>query len=130
MVLGGRRCSLWAVRSRFLLRASPAGCGHHFRADWRCGTRSPRANGTAQDLRARGVASRRPCMAYGLLAIAPVLMLMILAGSFLILLLLQIFSKSDRERYTPTSDVLLASQIACNWAAIGQIQAVQCCRHA
>ena len=44
-------------------------------------------------------------MAYGLLAIAPALMLMILAGSFLIFFLLPRVSSRYLSAYTPTSDV-------------------------
>src|ERR1700686_4646272 len=47
--------------------------------------------------------SRR--MAYGLLAIAPALMLMILAGSFLIFFFLPRVSSRYLSAYTPTSDV-------------------------
>src|SRR5580698_4141512 len=52
-----------------------------------------------------GVASPTRRMAYGLLSIAPALMLMILAGSFLIFFLLPRVSSRYLSAYTPTSDV-------------------------
>ncbi len=64
--------------------------------------------------------SRR--MAYGLLAIAPVLMVMILAGSFLIFFLLPRISSHYLSAYTPTSDVATGFSDRVQLGRIGQIQ--------
>jgi protein-glutamine gamma-glutamyltransferase len=61
-------------------------------------------------------------MAYGLLAIAPVLMLMILAGSFLIFFLLPRVSSRYLSAYTPTSDVSTGFTDRVQLGRIGQIQ--------
>ncbi len=78
----------------------------------------------AQDPRAAspGVASPAQGMAYGLLAIAPVLMLMILAGSFLIFFLLPRVSSHYLSAYTPTSDVSTGFTDRVQLGRIGQIQ--------
>ena len=73
----------------------------------------------AQDPR---VASPARGMAYGLLAIAPVLMLMILAGSFLIFFLLPRISSHYLSAYTPTSDVSTGFTDRVQLGRIGQIQ--------
>jgi protein-glutamine gamma-glutamyltransferase len=61
-------------------------------------------------------------MAYGLLAIAPALMLMILAGSFLIFFLLPRVSSRYLSAYTPTSDVSTGFTDRVQLGRIGQIQ--------
>jgi len=61
-------------------------------------------------------------MAYGLLAVAPVLMLMILAGSFLIFFLLPRVSSRFLTAYTPTSDVATGFSDHVQLGRIGQIQ--------
>jgi transglutaminase-like putative cysteine protease len=61
-------------------------------------------------------------MAYGLLAIAPALMLMILAGSFLIFFLLPRVSSHYLSAYTPTSDVSTGFTDRVQLGRIGQIQ--------
>jgi transglutaminase-like putative cysteine protease len=61
-------------------------------------------------------------MAYGLLAIAPVLMLMILAGSFLIFFLLPRISSHYLSAYTPASDVSTGFTDRVQLGRIGQIQ--------
>jgi transglutaminase-like putative cysteine protease len=61
-------------------------------------------------------------MAYGLLAIAPVLMLMIFAGSFLIFFLLPRVSSHYLSAYTPTSDVSTGFTDRVQLGRIGQIQ--------
>src|SRR6266436_8669162 len=78
----------------------------------------------AQDPRisSPGVASPARGMAYGLLAIAPVLMLMILAGSFLIFFLLPRISSHYLSAYTPTSDVSTGFTDRVQLGRIGQIQ--------
>lgn len=68
-----------------------------------------------------GVAPYRR-MAYGLLAVAPVLMLMILAGSFLIFFLLPRVSSRFLTAYTPTSDVATGFSDHVQLGRIGQIQ--------
>jgi len=73
----------------------------------------------AQDPR---VASPTRPMAYGLLAIAPALMLMILAGSFLIFFLLPRISSRYLSAYTPTSDVSTGFTDRVQLGRIGQIQ--------
>src|ERR1700687_4318697 len=73
----------------------------------------------AQDPR---VASPARGMAYGLLAIAPVLLLMILAGSFLIFFLLPRISSHYLSAYTPTSDVSTGFTDRVQLGRIGQIQ--------
>jgi len=73
----------------------------------------------AQDPRV-AAPSRR--MAYGLLAIAPALMLMILAGSFLIFFLLPRVSSRYLSAYTPTSDVSTGFTDRVQLGRIGQIQ--------
>ncbi len=61
-------------------------------------------------------------MAYGLLAIAPALMLMILAGSFAIFFLLPRVSSRYLSAYTPTSDVSTGFTDRVQLGRIGQIQ--------
>ena len=61
-------------------------------------------------------------MAYGLLAIAPVLMLMILAGSFLIFFLLPRISSHYLSAYAPASDVSTGFTDRVQLGRIGQIQ--------
>jgi protein-glutamine gamma-glutamyltransferase len=61
-------------------------------------------------------------MAYGLMAIAPALMLMILAGSFLIFFLLPRVSSRYLSAYTPTSDVSTGFTDRVQLGRIGQIQ--------
>src|SRR5216684_175411 len=78
----------------------------------------------AQDPRvpSPGVISPSRGMVYGLLAIAPVLMLMILAGSFLIFFLLPRISSHYLSAYTPTSDVSTGFTDRVQLGRIGQIQ--------
>src|SRR6202158_4652650 len=64
--------------------------------------------------------SRR--MAYGLLAIAPALMLMIMAGSFLIFFFLPRVSSRYLSAYTPASDVSSGFTDRVQLGRIGQIQ--------
>jgi transglutaminase-like putative cysteine protease len=73
----------------------------------------------AQDPR---VASPTRHMAYALLAIAPALMLMILAGSFLIFFLLPRVSSRYLSAYTPISDVSTGFTDRVQLGRIGQIQ--------
>jgi len=61
-------------------------------------------------------------MAYGLLAIAPVLMLMILAGSLLIFFFLPRISSHYLSAYTPTSDVSTGFADRVQLGRIGEIQ--------
>jgi transglutaminase-like putative cysteine protease len=61
-------------------------------------------------------------MAYGLLAIAPALMLMVMAGSFLIFFLLPRISSRYLSAYTPTSDVSIGFTDRVQLGRIGQIQ--------
>jgi transglutaminase-like putative cysteine protease len=61
-------------------------------------------------------------MAYGLLAIAPALMLMILTGSFLIFFFLPRVSSRYMSAYTPTSDVSTGFTDRVQLGRIGQIQ--------
>jgi transglutaminase-like putative cysteine protease len=68
------------------------------------------------------VASPTQRMAYALLAIAPALMLMILAGSFLIFFLLPRVSSRYLSAYTPTSDVSTGFTDRVQLGRIGQIQ--------
>jgi protein-glutamine gamma-glutamyltransferase len=70
----------------------------------------------------RGVVPPNQRMAYGLLAIAPALMLMILAGSFLIFFLLPRISSRYLSAYTPTSDVSTGFSDRVQLGRIGQIQ--------
>ena len=69
-----------------------------------------------------GVAPPSRRMAYGLLAIAPALMLMILAGSFLIFFFLPRVSSRYLSAYTPTSDVSTGFSGRVQLGRIGQIQ--------
>ncbi len=69
-----------------------------------------------------GGASPNRRMAYGLLAIAPALMLMILAGSFLIFFFLPRVSSRYLSAYTPTSDVSTGFTDRVELGRIGQIQ--------
>jgi transglutaminase-like putative cysteine protease len=69
-----------------------------------------------------GGASPNRRMAYGLLAIAPALMLMILAGSFLIFFFLPRVSSRYLSAYTPTSDVSTGFTDRVQLGRIGQIQ--------
>ena len=73
----------------------------------------------AQDPR---VASPTQRMAYALLAIAPALMLMILAGSFLIFFLLPRVSSRYLTAYTPASDISTGFTDRVQLGRIGQIQ--------
>ena len=68
------------------------------------------------------VASPPRRMAYGLLAIAPVLMLMILAGGFLVFFLLPRISSHYLSAYTPTSDVSTGFTDRVQLGRIGEIQ--------
>ena len=77
-----------------------------------------------------GVASPSERMGYGLLAIAPLLMLMILAGSFLIFFLLPRISSRYLTAYTPTSDVSTGFTDRVQLGRIGQIQQSSTRRHA
>jgi transglutaminase-like putative cysteine protease len=61
-------------------------------------------------------------MAYGLLTIAPALMMMILAGSFLIFFLLPRISSQYLSAYTPTSDVSTGFTDHVELGRIGEIQ--------
>jgi transglutaminase-like putative cysteine protease len=61
-------------------------------------------------------------MAYGLVAIAPALMLMIMAGSFVIFFLLPRISSRYLSAYTPTSDVSTGFTDRVQLGRIGQIQ--------
>jgi transglutaminase-like putative cysteine protease len=78
----------------------------------------------AQDPRVASPAIVSPSqrMAYGLLAIAPALMLMILAGSFLIFFLLPRISSHYLSAYTATSDVSTGFSDRVQLGRIGQIQ--------
>jgi protein-glutamine gamma-glutamyltransferase len=78
----------------------------------------------AQDARALTPGSLPPNqrMAYGLLAIAPALMLMILAGSFLIFFMLPRISSRYLSTYTPSSDVSTGFSDRVQLGRIGQIQ--------
>src|SRR5208282_1232346 len=69
-----------------------------------------------------GVTSPSRRMAYALLAIAPALMLMILAGSFLIFFSLPRISSRYLSAYTPTSDVSTGFTDRVELGRIGQIQ--------
>jgi protein-glutamine gamma-glutamyltransferase len=73
----------------------------------------------AQDPR---VATPNRRMAYGLMAIAPALMLMIMGGSFLIFFLLPRISSRYLSAYTPTSDVSTGFSDRVQLGRIGQIQ--------
>jgi len=77
------------------------------------------AEQNAQDPRVAAPARR---MAYGLLAIAPALMLMILAGSFLIFFLLPRISSRYMSAYSPTSEVSTGFTDHVELGRIGQIQ--------
>ncbi len=77
------------------------------------------AEQNAQDPRVAAPARR---MAHGLLAIAPALMLMILAGSFLIFFLLPRVSSRYMSAYSPTSDVSTGFTDHVELGRIGQIQ--------
>ena len=78
----------------------------------------------ATDPRAVAPASIPPYrrMAYGLLAVAPALMLMVLAGSFLIFFLLPRVSSRYLSAYTPSSDVSTGFTDRVQLGRIGQIQ--------
>jgi protein-glutamine gamma-glutamyltransferase len=67
-------------------------------------------------------ASSNQRMAYALLAIAPALMLMVLAGSFLIFFLLPRVSSRYLSAYAPTSDVSTGFSDRVQLGRIGQIQ--------
>jgi transglutaminase-like putative cysteine protease len=69
-----------------------------------------------------GVAPPTRRMAYGLLAIAPALMLMVMAGSFLIFFFLPRISSRYLSAYTPTSDVSTGFTDRVQLGRIGQIQ--------
>ena len=78
----------------------------------------------AQDPRVASpsVVSSTQRMVYGLLAIAPALMLMILAGSFLIFFFLPRVSSRYLSAYAPTSDVSTGFTDRVQLGRIGQIQ--------
>ena len=78
----------------------------------------------AQDPRAASPRAASPTqrMAYALLAIAPALMLMILAGSFLIFFLLPRVSSRYLTAYTPASDISTGFTDRLQLGRIGQIQ--------
>src|ERR1039458_6890902 len=78
----------------------------------------------AQDPRVASPSAASPTqrMAYALLAIAPALMLMILAGSFLIFFLLPRISSRYLTAYTPASDVATGFTDRVQLGRIGQIQ--------
>jgi len=78
----------------------------------------------AQDPRVAspGVIPPNRAMAYGLMAIAPALMLMILAGSFLIFFLLPRISSHYLSAYSPTSDISTGFTDRVQLGRIGQIQ--------
>src|SRR5580658_4613801 len=78
----------------------------------------------ATDPRAVAPASIPPYrrMAYGLLAVAPALMLMVLAGSFLIFFLLPRVSSRYLSAYTPSNDVSTGFTDRVQLGRIGQIQ--------
>src|ERR1700731_721021 len=78
----------------------------------------------AQDPRVAspGVISPNRSMVYALLAISPALMLMILAGSFLIFFLLPRISSHYLSAYTPTSEVSTGFTDHVQLGRIGQIQ--------
>ena len=78
----------------------------------------------AQDPRAASprVVSPTQRMAYALLAIAPALMLMILAGSFLIFFLLPRVTSRYLTAYTPASDVATGFTDRVQLGRIGEIQ--------
>ena len=69
-----------------------------------------------------GLAPPNQRMAYGLLAIAPALMLSILAGSFFIFFLLPRVSAHYLSAYSPTSDVVTGFSDRVQLGRIGQIQ--------
>ncbi len=68
------------------------------------------------------VASSNQRMAYALLSIAPALMLMVLAGSFLIFFFLPRVSSRYLSAYAPTSDVSTGFSDRVQLGRIGQIQ--------
>lgn len=68
------------------------------------------------------VASSSRRMAFGLLAIAPALMLMIFAGGFLIFFILPRISSRYLSAYSPTSDVSTGFTDSVQLGRIGQIQ--------
>jgi transglutaminase-like putative cysteine protease len=77
----------------------------------------------ADDPRATGPEnSPHKRMAYGLVAIAPALMLTILAGSFVIFFLLPRISSHYLSAYTPTSDISTGFSDRVQLGRIGQIQ--------
>jgi protein-glutamine gamma-glutamyltransferase len=78
----------------------------------------------AQDPRTSSSSEATPTrrMAYGLLAIAPALMLTIMAGSFLIFFLLPRISSHYLSAYSPTSDVSTGFTDRVQLGRIGQIQ--------
>ncbi len=78
----------------------------------------------AQDPRVATPSAGSPAdrMVYALLATAPALMLMILAGSFLIFFLLPRVSSRYLSAYTPTSDVSTGFSDRVQLGRIGQIQ--------
>jgi len=79
----------------------------------------PGASGAAA---ATSMASSNQRMAYALLSIAPALMLMVLAGSFLIFFLLPRVSSRYLSAYAPTSDVSTGFSDRVQLGRIGQIQ--------
>jgi hypothetical protein len=122
----GRRGAYGRQRVPAFFCVLPAGCGHHFvLMEMRHSVASESTH--AQDPRLSGSAgARAPTatqrMAYALLAIAPALMLMILAGSFLIFFLLPRVSSRFLSAYTPTSDVSTGFSDRVQLGRIGQIQ--------
>ncbi|MGA6984512.1 MAG: DUF3488 and transglutaminase-like domain-containing protein [Terriglobales bacterium] len=84
------------------------------------GFTSPRL--TSPGVTSPDITSQNRRMAYALLAIAPALMLMILAGSFLIFFFLPRISSRYLSAYTPTSDVSTGFTDRIQLGRIGQIQ--------
>ena len=76
----------------------------------------------ATPLAARSIADSNQRMAHSLLAVAPALMLMVLAGSFLIFFLLPRVSSRYLSAYAPTSDVSTGFSDRVQLGRIGQIQ--------
>ena len=75
-----------------------------------------------QDISSLGATLPSRRMAYGLMAIAPLLMLMILAGSALIFFLLPRISSRYLSAYTPTSNVSTGFTDRVQLGRIGEIQ--------
>jgi protein-glutamine gamma-glutamyltransferase len=80
------------------------------------------ADVSATAIAARSIADSNQRMAHSLLAVAPALMLMVLAGSFLIFFLLPRVSSRYLSAYAPTSDVSTGFSDRVQLGRIGQIQ--------